>query len=174
MFKLLVEGNTFEHKENLKKDKFRWDPAKSNWSKTSEDAELMKALAREYSEQGLQTTLTAFGNDRNERKYFVKESWIFNLESMHDKLWVLENDIDEGRLQFPFTIANKEIKNWDDFESLRNECYEMEHIAKSRKVTSREYGRIRSIVAWRVETRYAVCMAAGMSESEAGKCFEDM
>ena len=93
---------------------------------------------------------------------------------MHDKLWTLENDIDEGRLQFPFTIANKEIKNWDDFESLRNECYDMEYIAKSRKVTSREYDRIRSIVAWRVETRYAVCMAAGMSESEAGKCFADM
>ena len=50
----------------------------------------------------------------------------------------------------------------------------MEYIAKSRKVTSREYDRIRSIVAWRVETRYAVCMAAGMSESEAGKCFADM
>lgn len=108
------------------------------------------------------------------RKYFVKGSWIFNLESMHDKLWVLENDVEEGRLDFPFDVAGKTINNYDDLDALRDEAYELEWRAKAGKVTGREYGRIKAIVEWRVMARYARCIASGMDEQKAGMCFADM
>ena len=111
---------------------------------------------------------------KEERKYRVKESWIFNLESMHDKLYCLEYDIEDGKLAFPFEVAGKTINSLDDLEDLRHESDELEWAAKSRKVTGREYGRIRDIVAWRVNARYGACLQAGMAENEAGKCFEDM
>lgn len=108
------------------------------------------------------------------RKYRIKMDWIFNLESMHDKLRVMEYDIEDGILNFPFEVAGNTIKDYDDLENLIEECDELEWIAKSRKVTSREYGRIKQIVEWRVGVRYVRCLAAGMSENEAGKCFADL
>ena len=110
----------------------------------------------------------------NERKYFVKQSWIFNLESMHDKLSVIEIDLDEGNLKFPIEVVGKIINNYTDLYDLRDEASELEWIAKSRKVTSKEYGRIKVMVEWRVMQRYATCMASGMAESDAGLCFTDM
>ena len=109
-----------------------------------------------------------------ERKYRVKGEWIFNLESMHDKLWVIENDVIEKELDFPFEIAGKTIKNFDDLDDLKAEVEALEWIAKSGKVTGKEYGRIKAIVEWRTMVRYARCLASGMSESDAGKCFQDM
>ena len=108
------------------------------------------------------------------KKYWVKESWIFNLESMHDKLWVLENDVEEGRLVFPFEVAGKTIESYDDLEDLKEEASTLEWKAKSGRVTGMEYGRIKAIVEWRVMARYNRCLASGMSEREAGKCFGDM
>ena len=49
-----------------------------------------------------------------ERKYFVKGSWIFNLEAMHDKLWNIENDLFNKEINFPITICGKTINDFDD------------------------------------------------------------
>lgn len=108
------------------------------------------------------------------RKYFVKREWIFNLESMDDKLFCIYLDLVEDRLQFPLQIAGKTIKDFDDLDALRDECDELEWVAKSGKVTGKEYGRIKEIAFWRANVRYTICMENGMSERDAGMCFQDM
>lgn len=108
------------------------------------------------------------------RKYLVKREWIFNLESMHDKLYCILYDIEEGKQQFPLTIAGTTCNDEDDIQSLITECEDLEWTAKSGRVTSKEYGRIKAIAEWRAIARYTVCLASGMSEKEAGRCFEDM
>jgi hypothetical protein len=109
-----------------------------------------------------------------QRKYRVKMSWIFNLESMQDRLWCIEYDIEEGKIQLPIEVAGKQIKDIDELADLREECSDLEWTAKSGKVTGKEYGRIKQIVEWRVNARYMTCMANGMSERDAGACFEDL
>lgn len=111
---------------------------------------------------------------REERKYFVKGSWIFNLESIHDKVHCIIYDVRDGKITLPITIANKNIEDESDLWDLLDEASRLEYIAKSRKVTSREYGRIKALVTWRVEVRYATCMSAGMDERVAGGCFADL
>lgn len=108
------------------------------------------------------------------RKYYVKGSWIFNLESMNDRLWCIIYDIREGEVQLPIEIAGKICNDEDDVHDLMEECEDLEWIAKSRKVTGKEYGRIKQIAEWRIGARYMACLNAGMDESEAGRCFEDM
>lgn len=108
------------------------------------------------------------------RKYHVKQSWIFNLESMHDKCWCLIYDIRDGELKTPVEVAGKMINDEDDLEDLMEEIQELEWTAKRGKVTSKEYGRIKEIVNWRVYQRYATCVANGMNEKDAGYCFNDM
>ena len=178
MIEVRLTGRTYSIKETLKENGFRWNPATKAWSKTYDDSdkEYCENLAKAWTGDGVYVTVSTKASKpaSDERKYMVKENWIFNLESMHDKLWVIENDLQEGRLQFPFEVAGKQIKNYDDLEDLRQESYKLEWVAKSRKVTGKEYGRIRAIVCWRVVARYNACMAAGMSESEAGKCFEEI
>lgn len=110
----------------------------------------------------------------DERKYFIKESWIFNLEAMHDKLWCLIYDIEDGKQPLPITICGKEINSEEDVMELLDEAERYESIAKSRKVTGKEFGRIKELVTWRVEQRYAACMANGMDERDAGECFDDL
>ena len=109
-----------------------------------------------------------------ERKYRIKMGWIFNLEAMHDKLWCLIYDAREGEVQFPLTIANRVCKDVGDIMDVMEEAETLEWIAKSRKVTSREYGRIKAMAEWRITQRYVACMASGMSERDAGQCWEDM
>lgn len=108
------------------------------------------------------------------RKYFVKSGWIFNLESMDDKLHCIKYDLEDGKLSFPIRIAGTEIIDFDDLDNLIDECETLQWAAKSRKVTGKEYGRIKEIVNWRVEQRYFRCIANGMKETEAGKCFTDL
>lgn len=108
------------------------------------------------------------------RKYFVKGSWIFNLEAMHDKLWCIIYDMRDGIIDCPIEIAGTICKNEDDVQEILDEAYELEWAAKSRKVTGREYGRIKEMVEWRVYQRYATCMANGMSDRDAGVCFADV
>ena len=110
----------------------------------------------------------------DERKYFIKEPWIFNLESMHDKLYCIIYDIQDGNLKLPVSICGKEIHSEEDVMDLIDEPGKYENIAKSRKVTGKEYGRIKELVTWRVEQRYAACMASGMDEKDAGECFEEL
>ena len=176
---LIATGNTYALRNSLKKDGFRWNPTRKAWTKIyeteneQEQPEAIQTLIDAYEDNGVSFIIHTL-SDPNERKYFVKESRIFNLESMHDKLWCIEYDLQEGKLQFPLRIANTDINNWEDLNNFRNECYDLEDIAKSRKVTGKEYGRIGEIVAWRVEVRYNRCLEAGMSEREAGRCYEDM
>lgn len=108
------------------------------------------------------------------RKYRVKTDWIFQLESMNDRLWCIIIDSEEGKIQFPITIAGTECKDEDDIQNLIEECSELEWTAKGGKVTGKEYGRIKEIAQWRIGARYIACLNAGMSEREAGRCFEEM
>lgn len=111
---------------------------------------------------------------RQERKYFVKSGWIFNLESMNDHVWCIIYDAQENKVQFPIEVAGKMMKDEEDLYALKDECNDLEWIAKSRKVTGREYGRIKEIVEYRVMARYTRCLNSGMSEARAGACFGDL
>ena len=109
-----------------------------------------------------------------ERKYRVKLAWIENLESMHDKLYCVWYDIQEGKLELPLTLTGKTIHDEDELFELIDECDQLAWIAKTRKVTGREYGRMKQVVEWRVYVRYSHCIEAGMDERTAGQCFADM
>ena len=109
-----------------------------------------------------------------ERKYRVKESWIFNLEAMSDRLWCIGNDIDTGKIPGPVKILGYDISCSEDLCNLKDEVSRLECAAKSRKLTSKEYGRIKEIVSWRVEQRYMACLINGMDKEQASLCFEDM
>lgn len=111
---------------------------------------------------------------RKGNTYHIKEGWIFNLEAMHDKLWCLIYDLRDGNLTLPIQIAGTDINSEEDLYALQEESENLEWIAKSRKVTSKEYGRIKQLVNWRVEQRYATCLANGMAENQAGLCFDDL
>lgn len=117
---------------------------------------------------------TVMVNKKEERKYYVKSGWVFNLEAMHDKIWSLIYDIREGKLECPFQVAGREIKEEADLFDLQEEAENLEWIAKSRKVTSKEYGEIKKLVEWRVMQRYNACLASGMDEKMAGGCFDDL
>lgn len=109
-----------------------------------------------------------------ERKYFVKRDWIFNLESMNDKCWCLIYDIREGRISLPFQVAGKTINSEDDLFELMDDAANLCYVAQCRKVTGKEYGRIKDLVTWRVNMRYGACLASGMKESDAARCFSEL
>lgn len=108
------------------------------------------------------------------QKYLVKEGWIFNLGSMHDELYCIKYDLEDGKKSFPLTIAGTKITDNDGLYRLIEECETLELAAKSRKVTASEYERIKEIVNWRVTQRYLRCLANGMTEKDAGECFHDL
>jgi len=176
MIKLTLLGKTYGIKEELKAQGFRWDSTSKAWYKLFNESESdrVERLAEAYKDNGVVGKTELVNAPKETKKYPVKESWIFNLESMHDKLWVIEHDLDEGNMSFPLTIAGTEIKDFDDLYNLREEASELEWRAKSGAVTGSQYGRIKEIVGWRVNQRYARCLAAGMNERDAGRCFEDM
>ena len=108
------------------------------------------------------------------QKYWVKMAWRFNLESMNDKLWCVIYDVEEGKLVLPVEIAGTTCRTVDDIYALKEECAELCWASQSRRVTGKEYGRIKQIVNWRVYARYATCVASGMEERFAGECFADL
>lgn len=172
-YTLTLSGNTFGIKEELKAAGFRWNAMVKAWAKSFDDKQAAVVTGGKYSKNGVNGTIKETAS--KEKRYMVKEDWIFNLESMHDKLFVIELDLREDKLQFPFEVAGKTIKDYDDLDALANEAAELEYKAKSnRGVTGKEYGRIKEIVSWRVMQRYARCMASGMDEKDAARCFEDM
>lgn len=176
MLEIRLEGNTYSIKDELKAEGYRWNPQLKAWTKRLEDSERERAnsLAEAYEANGVYGCVKQLA-DPNERKYMVKEDWIFNLESMHDKLFVIEQDVREGKLQLgTFEIAGKAINSYEDLDDLADEAAKLCWIAKSRKVTGKEYGRIRKIITWRVMARYAACMASGMDERKAATCFEEL
>lgn len=109
-----------------------------------------------------------------QRKYLVKMSWIFNIESMSDHLHCKIYDVEDGKLQLPIVVAETECNSIEDIEALIEEAYELEWKAKCGRVTGKEYGRIREFVNYRVYARYETCIANGMDESRAGMCFSDI
>ena len=176
MVELRLSGNTFSIKEELKAEGFRWNADKRVWYKVFDenDSERAYALADAYVANGVYGDVHQKSSiAANERKYFVKESWLFNLESMHDRIWCLIYDMRENKIALPFEVAGKTINDEDDLLSLMDEAEELQFKAHG-KVTGKEYARIKEIVSWRVNARYAACMAAGMDEADAGRCFEDM
>lgn len=107
------------------------------------------------------------------KTYFVNQRLIFNLESMNDKIWCLIYDVQDGERQLPIEVAGRICRTEDDLFAVKDECNRFEAIAKSRKVTGKEYGRIKEIADWRIGVRYATCLANGMSEHDAGACWRD-
>lgn len=93
------------------------------------------------------------------RKYCVNPTWIFNLESIHDKLWCIIYDIQSNKVTLPIKIAGRTIKDESAVYELMNEVADLECVAKSGKVTNKEYGKIKAIVNWEVNTRYTMCVA---------------
>lgn len=172
MIRLVLAGNTYGIKDQLKAAGFRWNPSRKAWTITVEDQTEADSMACAYAVDDVRATTEEI-SDPNERKYFIKESWQFNLESMHDKIWCLIYDIQDHKIELPFTVAGKTINSEGDMYDLMNEVDDLLGAARH-KVTGREYGRIREVVAWRVNARYTTCMANGMSEADAGLCFEDM
>lgn len=174
MVELRLTGNTFSIKEELKAEGFKWNADKRVWYKVFEDEERAYSLATAYEANGVYGDVHHKASiAADERKYYIKESWMFNLESMHDKIWCLIYDVRENRIALPFEVAGETINDEGDLIDLMNEAEELLYKAHGR-VTGEEYGRIREIVGWRVDARYAACMAAGMDEADAGRCFEDM
>ena len=110
----------------------------------------------------------------DEKKYFVKGPWVFNLEAMHDKLWCLIFDADDGKVDFPLEIAGRKVHDVYDIKDIIEEASMLESAAKSGRVTGRQYGCIKEMAEWRIQSRYNTCMANGMNEKDAGLCFEDM
>lgn len=175
MKRVIITGKTYQLRESLRKDGFRWNPDKKQWYQDFKDGDTISHILESYKGSGIYTEVKSIDDSRKpERKYWIKEGWIFNLEAMHDKLACIGFDIEEGKLQFPLEIANRKIKNWDDLDKLIEEALNLESIAKSRKVTGKEFGRIKEMVNWRVEQRYMTCLASGMEESDAAGCFEDL
>lgn len=174
MLELRLTGNTYGIKEELKADGFRWNGYIKAWCKAFDDADkgYAETLADAWESEGVYGEVVTKA-DPNERKYMVKESWLFNLESMHDKVWCLIYDVRDNKIVLPFEVAGKTINGEDDLFDLMREVEDLTGAAHH-KVTGKEYGRIREVVCWRVNARYTTCMASGMSEADAGLCFEDM
>lgn len=172
MTKLTLTGNTYGIKEAIKALGFRWNPAIKAWVKVFDTVAEADEIAGRWASEGVYGT-TEEVKSNPVKKYPVKQSYIFNLESMDDKIWCLTEDLREGKISVPFTVAGKTINSEDDLADLRDEVDVLRDKAW-RGVTGKEYGRIKEIVAWRVTARYTRCLASGMSEADAGRCFEDM
>lgn len=168
-YTLTLTGKTYGIKETLKGLGFRWNPDMKGWRAIFDNKSEAEEIASRWISEGVYGDI----KQEAEKKYRVKESWIFNLESMDDKIWCLTEDVREGRIALPFEVAGKTINSEDDLDDLRDEasnlCFKAWY-----GVNGKEYGRIKEIVAWRVNARYNACMASGMSEADAGRCFEDM
>lgn len=100
----------------------------------------------------------------SEKKYFLnRERWIFGLESMRDHCsYMLECEWDD--------LSDDEIKYYDN---LREECQNLLWKNSHGGLTGKEVERVKDITVNREFIRYNKCLAAGMEEKEAGKCFDD-
>lgn len=176
MIKLTFTGRTYGIKYTLKNLGFRWHPDTKAWYKFFNEDEKADAeeLVNRWVAEGVYGKLEAIeGKKPAEKKYPVKESYIFNLEAIHDKVWCMIYDMREGKLVVPFEIAGKTINDEFDLSDIIEEAEELAYKAHC-GVTGKEYGRIKQLVSWRVQQRYIACLNAGMDESDAGRCFEDM
>ena len=107
----------------------------------------------------------------DERKYWVKMNYRTNLDSMYNHVWCLIYDIRDGLYDSVELMG--ETMDEDRLDEFREEVGDLLAIATTRKVTSKEYGRIKAISDERNMIRYATCLAAGMNEEDAGYAFFD-
>ena len=175
MLKIILTGNTYNARYDIKADRFIWRGDAKAWYKLFNDTDknTVEALVAKYSRNGIAVKTEYIEGELKEKRYPVKESYIFNLESIHDKVWCLIYDLGDGEIKAPFTVAGKTVNDESDLFDILDEAETLRSKA-SRPVTGKDYGRIKELVGWRVEQRYLACMNAGMDEREAGKCFEDM
>ena len=110
------------------------------------------------------------GTKMEERKYYVKENYRFNLDSMHDHVWCCIYDIQDGKCK-TVNLMGEEMDEARLYE-FKEELEDLSSKA-SYKVTGKEYGRIKAIADERNLIRYATCLNSGMSEEEAGLAFFD-
>ena len=106
----------------------------------------------------------------NQRKYYVKENYRFNLDSMHTKVWCCIDDIRDG-LYKTVHLMGEEMDEDRLYEFLE-ELEELMFVSQG-KVTGKEYGRIKAISDERNMIRYVTCISKGMSERDAGYAFFD-
>lgn len=103
------------------------------------------------------------------RKYWVKMNMRFNLSSMIDLVWCCIYDIQDGKCNSVDLMG--EQMDEDRLYEFKDELDKLLGASTCRKVTSREYGRIKAISEARNVLRYATCISKGMSESDAGYAF---
>ena len=88
----------------------------------------------------------------------VGENIVFNMDSMHDKLFCIMYDIEEGKISVPFTLLDVEITCADDVYELVEECDKWSSVIRSRALGSDEFARVMDIVNWR---EYQRSLASG-------------
>ena len=97
------------------------------------------------------------------KKYRVNESEHFNLFSMYEHLKCIEIDMDEGTIPYDSSIFDR----LDEVEKLMDSAPYV-----GARVDWPTLKRIREIKNERQMIRYATCLAAGDSESEAALSFD--
>ena len=105
-----------------------------------------------------------------QRKYYVKMNYRFNLDSMHDHIWCAIYDIEDGVCEKVHLMG--EEMDLDRLYEFLEEVSDLQSKAFG-KVTGKEYGRIKAISDERNMIRYATCRAHGMNESDAQYAFFD-
>lgn len=105
-----------------------------------------------------------------ERKYFVKMNYRFNLDSMREHVWCILYDMRDGlydkvNLMGETMDENRVEEFLEEIEDLESKMFG--------KVTGKEYGRIKAISDERNMIRYCRCVASGMNEDEAALAFFD-
>ena len=108
----------------------------------------------------------------DERKYFVKMNYRFNLDSMMTHIWCLIYDMQDGVIKGKVNLLGKDYDE-DGLYELIDEIGELLSAAMCGKVTGKQYGRIKAISDERNLIRYATCLAKGMSEDKAAYAFFD-
>lgn len=94
-------------------------------------------------------------------KYYpVSERIEFGLESMYDKaMYMITCEFPDGK------ISNEELDRWMD---IADECARLMNRAW---LSGKDYGIAKKLTIEREWMRYTRCLAAGMSEREAGQAF---
>ena len=104
-----------------------------------------------------------------ERKYFVKQAWIANLDSMLTKVHCYDYDMRDGEYN-SVEIMGK-VYDVVTIEELKDELRQLIAKASWGKVNGKDYGRIKFFSQYRDQLRYATCIAKGMDESKAAYAF---
>ena len=104
------------------------------------------------------------------KKYYVKQNYRFNMDSMRVHVMNLIDDIRDGE----FETVDLMGETMDEYrlEEFKEEIEDL--LTKAwHPVCGKDYGRIKAISDERNMIRYVTCKAKGMDESDAGYCFFD-